>query len=102
MAATTTYDEIIEALSHVFDPELGINIVDLGLVYDVVVQEGHVQVALTLTTPACPLGSVLTDDVRHALTGLPGVESVEVELVWSPAWHPMMMSAWAKQQLGWA
>lgn len=99
MAAT--YDEIIEALSHVFDPELGINIVDLGLVYDVAAQEGQVRVALTLTTPACPLGSVLTDDVRYAVARLPGVEGVEIELVWSPAWHPMMMSTWAKQQLGW-
>jgi len=94
--------EVWEALREVIDPELGINIVDLGLVYDVVVRDGRVHVAVTMTTPACPLHAYLTDAIESVLwQKLPRIQGVEVKLVWEPPWHPMMMSEAAKRQLGW-
>ncbi len=90
-----------ELLREVIDPELGINIVDLGLVYDVRVDEGVARVRMTLTTPGCPLGAYIDDEVRSCLWGAPGVDDVDVQLVWDPPWHPDQMSDEAKRQLGW-
>lgn len=95
--------QVLEALRAVIDPELGVNIVDLGLVYSVEVRNGEVLVKMTMTTPACPLGTFLTDMVEAAIwQSIPEVESVRVELVWDPPWHPGMMSQAAKEQFGWA
>ncbi len=89
-------------LRGVIDPELGVNIVDLGLVYDVAVDaEGLVVIEMTLTTPGCPLGGFLEDDIRACLSGLPQVRDVRVTLVWDPPWAPEAMSDAAKEQLGW-
>jgi metal-sulfur cluster biosynthetic enzyme len=98
----TTENEILEALKEVYDPEIGINIVDLGLVYGVHWDEeqGTVQIKLTLTTPGCPLGPQMIRDVKQALRPLEGVLEVEVALVWSPLWQPSMMSDAAKEELG--
>ncbi len=96
-----TYDTVISALKQVIDPELGINIVDLGLVYDVHIAQDHVLITMTMTTPACPLGAHLVDEATAAVERLAGTASVAVRLVWHPAWTPMMMSLEAKQQLGW-
>lgn len=94
--------EVWEALREVIDPELGINIVDLGLVYDVTVWEGRVRVAVTMTTPACPLHTYLTEAIESVLwRKLPRIQAVDVQLVWEPPWHPTMMSDAAKRQLGW-
>ncbi len=91
-----------QALHQVIDPELGINIVDLGLVYSVKLQANHVHVAMTMTTPACPLHTYLTSTAEAAIwQTLPEVASVDVQLVWSPPWNPMMMTDTAKAQLGW-
>jgi metal-sulfur cluster biosynthetic enzyme len=97
-----TPDEILEALRAVYDPEIGINIVDLGLVYDVEKSsEGQVNVKMTLTTPACPLGPVLIDQVQYVAGRLPGVENTSVEFVWTPPWDPRVMaSEEAKAELG--
>lgn len=96
-----TRDQIVEALRQVVDPELGINIVDLGLVYSVDVRDGDVRVTMTMTTPGCPLmGNLLgmaDESIRQTVTG---VTSVEVELVWNPPWDPSRMSEAAKIQLG--
>ncbi len=90
-------------LRAVIDPELGVNIVDLGLVYDVAVSpDGVVLITMTLTTPGCPLGGFLDDEIRACLTALPQVRDVRVELVWSPPWAPEAMSDVAKEQLGWS
>ena len=89
-----------ECLRTVFDPELGINIVDLGLVYDIEAQDGHVQVTMTLTTPGCPMHDTISSGVERALMGLPDVQSVQVDVVWQPPWSPAQMSDIAKQQLG--
>ena len=85
------------------DPEVGINIVDLGLVYDVDERDGHVRVSMTMTTPACPLGEVVCREAADAIRRhVPGVRSVSVDLVWQPPWQPSMMSSAAHAQLGWA
>jgi len=96
-----TYDDVIMALKQVIDPELGINIVDLGLVYEAQVADGDVLITMTMTTLACPLGSHLVDEATFMVQQLTDAASVDVQLVWQPAWTPMMMSLEAKQSLGW-
>lgn len=91
-----------EALRTVIDPELGINLVDLGLVYDVAVSDGIAYVTLTTTTPACPIGSFLEDQVRWAILRLDGILGVEVEVVHEPRWTPALMTDEARRALGWA
>lgn len=96
-------DQIREALREVIDPEVGINIVDLGLVYGIKAWDGHIHVAVTMTTPACPLGEYITDSMQGALQRLaPETKDIQVNLVWDPPWRPSMMSDDAKAQLGWA
>ena len=92
-----------DLLRDVIDPEIGINIVDLGLVYDVSLSgDGVVVVRMTLTTPGCPLGGYITDSINDTLAGVPGVANIDVRIVWDPPWNPdAMMSDWAKDQLGW-
>ncbi|HLT47958.1 MAG TPA: metal-sulfur cluster assembly factor [Rubricoccaceae bacterium] len=90
--ASFTRLDVAEALRAVIDPELGVNVVDLGLVYDVRVDGGEVEVDLTMTTPACPLSSYITQQIEVALRPLPGLEGVHVMLVWSPRWSPAMMA----------
>jgi metal-sulfur cluster biosynthetic enzyme len=97
-----TEQQIWDALREVIDPELGINVVDLGLVYHVGVQDGRVRVAMTMTTQACPLHAYLTESAETVIRQhAPEVDSIAVEMVWEPPWHPAMMSKAAKQQLGW-
>jgi metal-sulfur cluster biosynthetic enzyme len=94
--------DLLEALKVVVDPEIGLNIVDLGLVYDLNVSpEGVVSIAMTLTTPGCPLHAAIHDAVRRALEPLPGVRQVDLELVWNPPWTPDMITPAGRQALGW-
>ena len=96
-----TPEKVREALRLVIDPELGINVVDLGLVYRVDVQDGNVCVALTVTTPACPLGEALSEQAEATIwQNVPGLKSVALHLVWDPPWKPSMMSDAAKERLG--
>jgi metal-sulfur cluster biosynthetic enzyme len=97
-----TPDEILDALRSVYDPEIGVNIVDLGLVYGVDrASDGGVKVTMTLTSPACPLGPVIVDQVQYMVGRMPGVENTEVEFVWTPPWDPReMASEEAKAELG--
>ena len=90
-----------QALRSVMDPELGVNIVDLGLVYSSSLDDGLATVVMTTTTPACPIGSFLEDQVQWALLRLPGVEEVEVVLTHEPPWSPAMMTDGARKLLGW-
>lgn len=100
--ATQEPEQIWEALRQVIDPELGIDIVELGLIYSVGMQDGHVRVAMTLTTPACPMRAFLTSMAEAAIWQyVPDAQSVEIDLVWDPPWHPAMMSEAARQRLGW-
>lgn len=97
-----TEAELLEALRRIIDPELGLNIVDLGLVYGVRVDDGRATVRMTTTTPACPIGAYLVDEIRWALFSLPGVVDVEIEVTYDPPWSPDRMSEEAKILLGWA
>jgi metal-sulfur cluster biosynthetic enzyme/Fe-S cluster assembly iron-binding protein IscA len=91
-----------EALKGVIDPEIGVNIVDLGLVYRVELGGHRVHVTMTMTTPACPLSAQIEQDARRCIhERCPGISEVKIELVWSPLWNPQMMSDEAKQQMGW-
>lgn len=94
--------ELVEALKEVYDPEIGMNIVDLGLVYavDWDDEKGQVHVDLTLTSPGCPLGPQIIRDIKRELRDNEEVLDVDVDLVWSPLWHPTMMSEYAKEELG--
>jgi len=91
-----------EILLQVIDPEVGENIVDLGLVYGIKVEGNVAKVNLTLTSQACPMGEMLLDDIHANLTRLLQNEmEFDINLVWEPPWNPDMMSAEAKQRLGW-
>lgn len=94
--------QLEDRLRTVIDPELGIDIVNLGLVYRAHMVDGVAHILMTTTTPACPIGSYLTDAIRWAVLGLDGVLDVDVELTHEPPWSPARMSDAAKIQLGWA
>ncbi len=90
-----------EAFRQIFDPEIPMNIVDLGLVYGISCsKEGRVRVEMTMTSPGCPVASLLQDQVETAARAVPGVSEVEVSIVWEPAWSPEKMSDFAKRQFG--
>jgi metal-sulfur cluster biosynthetic enzyme len=93
-------DRVIEGLREVNDPELGINIVDLGLVYDVSIEGDAVHVTYTLTTMGCPIGPLIEEQIRKMIEPLEGVDRVEAEMVLSPPWTPEKMSEEAKAALG--
>jgi len=94
-------EDILAALKTVIDPELGINIVDLGLVYDVVRNASRIDIALTMTTPACPLGEMMSEEIKMVLRScFPDITDVRVELVWDPPWSPELMSEESRRQLG--
>lgn len=88
------------ALRGVKDPELDMNIVELGLVYDVEIQDGAVQVRMTLTSPGCPAGPMITNDVYRVLRALEGVKDVNVEIVWEPYWTPERIDPKVRALLG--
>ena len=94
-------DVVVEALREVYDPELHYNIYDLGLVYDITVNNGDsVHLLLTLTTPACPIGPMVTEQIQETLGLIPGVKDVDIEWTFDPAWGPDMMSDEARADLG--
>jgi metal-sulfur cluster biosynthetic enzyme len=93
-------ERILEALRNVVDPELGINIVDLGLVYEVSVQDDKVHIEYTLTTMGCPIGPMIEAQMKQFLDEVPGISEVEAEMVFTPPWTPDKMSEEAKAALG--
>jgi len=95
-----TEERVLEALKEVLDPELGINIVDLGLVYDVRIDDDVVNITYTLTTMGCPIGPLIEEQMARMLADVPGVERVDAEMVLRPPWSPEMMSDEAKAALG--
>lgn len=100
-ATELTEDIVREALRSVIDPEAGMNIVDLGLVYGIETAQGQVRVTMTMTTPACPMGSMITEEARKAIGAIAPSAAIEVQLVWEPPWDASMMSAHAKKHFGW-
>jgi metal-sulfur cluster biosynthetic enzyme len=96
-----TTDDVREALENVIDPELGLDFVELGLVYDIAIDEaGEVTVTFTLTTPGCPIGPQVSEQMEEFVGDLPGVTKVHPKLVFTPAWTPDLMSEDAKFALG--
>jgi len=94
-------DQIYEQLRKVNDPELNINVVDLGLIYDVTLSdEGNLSITMTLTTPGCPLHDSIVNGVKHAVASVDGIKDVDVDLVWSPAWTPERMTEAGRRALG--
>ena len=93
-------EKVLAALKTVKDLELGINVVDLGLIYRVAEVKDGVKIAMSMTTPLCPYLSQMIDQVKTAAQTVPGVKKAEVQLVWSPPWTPQMMSEGARAELG--
>jgi metal-sulfur cluster biosynthetic enzyme len=95
-----TEETILETLRQVVDPELGCNIVDLGLVYSVSITGKNIAVVMTLTTPGCPMHESIRWGAQNALLNLEGVDEAEVEVVWNPPWHPSMMTEFGRNATG--
>ena len=95
-----TEAQVYEALRECYDPEIPVNVVDLGLVYDVKIIDDWVGVKMTLTTPGCGMGDAIANSVRQRMIEIPGVNEADVRLVWQPAWNPSMMSEEARKKLG--
>jgi FeS assembly SUF system protein len=94
------YEAVIEALKEIYDPEIPVNIYDLGLIYNVEISGGHALVSMTLTTPNCPVAESMPQEVELRVGSVPGIGDAEVVLVWEPAWDPQKMSDEAKLELG--
>lgn len=93
-------NQVMEALTECYDPEIPVNLVELGLIYDVKIVDDWVGVKMTLTTPGCGMSGMISQQVRNRLLKLPGVKDADVRIVWEPAWSPMRMSDNAKKKLG--
>lgn len=95
-----TKDSVIEIMKQVYDPEIPVNVVDLGLVYDVQVHEGDVHILMTLTAPGCGMGPMIAQQAEWAVSELEGVEDVEVEMTFDPPWTPELITEDGKKLLG--
>ena len=95
-----TKEQVYEALQDCYDPEIPVNIVDLGLVYDVEVEEDSVAVKMTLTTPGCGMGGMIASNAQSLIMEIPGVKEANVDLVWDPPWDPSRISEEAREKLG--
>lgn len=99
---TTTEADILETLKYVVDPEVGVNIVDLGLVYDVDLTDTHTTITMTLTTPGCPLHATIEEAARRVIeTRHPTITAIDVNLVWDPPWDTEMITEAGRKALGW-
>lgn len=94
------YESVIAALKDIYDPEIPVNIYDLGLIYNVEINDAHVVVTMTLTTPHCPVAESMPGEVELRVGSVPGVGDCEVNLVWDPPWSPESMSDEARLELG--
>ena len=94
------HDDVLEALSNVIDPELGLDFVELGLIYGVEIDGGDIHITFTLTTPACPIGPQVSEQIEEFVSELDGVSAVHSKMTFTPAWTPDMMSEEAKFALG--
>jgi metal-sulfur cluster biosynthetic enzyme len=99
-AAALSPDAVRQALRQVKDPELDLNIVDLGLVYDVTIDDGKVQIDMTLTSPGCPAGPMITNDAYRVVRALDGVQDVDIEIVWEPYWTPERIEPKIRAMMG--
>ncbi len=95
-----TEEQVLEVLSEVYDPEIPIDIVSLGLIYGVEIKGGNVLIKMTMTAPGCPASTQIAGESKLLLENLPGVESAEIEIVWDPPWDPSKMSEEARSSMG--
>lgn len=95
-----TKEEIVKALKGCYDPEIPVNVYDLGLIYDIAVKAGKVNIKMTLTAPGCPMARMISYDIEAKLKKVKGVKEVSVEVVWDPPWTPDRMTDEAKRVLG--
>ncbi len=103
MTAAPDIEAIRDALRKVADPEIGANIVDIGLVYRIAFEDGKLWVDMTMTSPACPMGGMIVDDAYAELARiLPNEVEMEIQVVWEPPWKPSMMSEQCRERLGWS
>lgn len=103
MTAASDIEAIRDALRKVADPEIGANIVDIGLVYRIAYENGKLWVDMTMTSPACPMGGMIVDDAYAELARiLPKEVEIEIQVVWEPPWKPSMMSEQCRERLGWS
>ena len=100
--ATITEDDVYEVLRECYDPEIPVNIVDLGLIYEIAIQPKRVDVKMTLTAQGCGMGASIAADARYKLLALPGVSDANVDIVWDPPWNPQMISPEGRERLGMA
>jgi len=101
MMATALRDNVIEVLKEIYDPEIPVNIYEIGLVYEVAIdEEANVRILMTLTSPMCPVAESLPPEVEERVEAIDGVNSATVEITWDPPWDPDMMSEAAKLELG--
>lgn len=95
------YEAVIDALKEIYDPEIPVNLYDLGLIYGVdITANGHAAITMTLTTPHCPVAESMPGEVELRVSAVPGISTVDVNLVWDPPWDPQKMSDEAKLELG--
>ncbi|KPF78482.1 FeS assembly SUF system protein [alpha proteobacterium AAP81b] len=95
-----TYEAVIAALRDIFDPEIPVNIYDMGLIYGVEITGGHANVTMTLTTPHCPVAETMPAEVEMRVSSVPGIATADINLVWDPPWDPGKMSDEAKLEMG--
>ena len=98
--AKVTKEQIVNALKRVYDPEIPVDIFEMGLVYDIRINEPNIGIVMTLTSPSCPAAQSIPEDVKYRIMEIEGVEHVDVEIVWDPPWGMEMMSEIAKLELG--
>jgi metal-sulfur cluster biosynthetic enzyme len=99
--STITEEAVYEALKGCYDPEIPVDIVNLGLVYGVTIVDDWVGVKMTLTSPGCPASTMISEDVKQRVRQVPGVGDADVRIVWQPEWKPSIMSEEARKKLGW-
>ena len=92
-------DQVINEIKKIYDPEIPLNIYELGLIYDVIVEKNHVKIKMTLTTPNCPVAESLPKEVKDRVKQVEGIDKVHLDLVWDPPWNKSMMSEAAKLEL---
>lgn len=97
---TISETQVIEALKECYDPEIPVNLVDLGLIYDIKIIDDWVGVKMTLTSPGCGMSGMISQNVRTRVLKVPGVKDADVRIVWDPAWSPTRMSPDARKKLG--
>ncbi len=98
--ADGTHEAVVAAIKTCYDPEIPVDIYELGLIYDIKIEDGFAKITMTLTSPMCPVAEILPGEVQEKVRTMAGVSGAEIDLVWDPPWDPSMMSEAARLQLG--